>query len=132
MSFRASHVRERLTNAVEYLATSNHKLHERVMDAYQTHLSFLAPQEFPDQETRQMFEAIAAEIGAREKKVEQNPAHASALQNQLQTPFEIAKNELHYRAAGKLAKMIAGLYFKVEAGVLDEYEREIDAGRGRE
>jgi hypothetical protein len=130
MSFRASHVRERLNNAVEHLAISNDKLRERVLDAYETYLSVLMPKEFPDQETRQMFKAIEADILAIEERIEQKPgSYASALRNRLRTPLQIARNTLDYRVAGKLARLIVSLYFKVETGVLEEYEREIDAAR---
>jgi hypothetical protein len=133
MSFRASHVRERLTNAVEHLATSNDKLRERVLDAYETYLSFLAPREFPDEETREMYEAIASKVRAIQDRIEQRPgAYEPALRNGLRTPMQIARNTLDYRTAGKLAKLIVGLYFKVETWILDEYERERGAAHDHE
>ncbi len=126
MSIRASHVRTRLENALEHLATSNDKLRERVLDAYEDYLSILMPKEFPDQETRQMFETIEAKVKAIKDRIERNPDD-EPLRRRGQSRLEIAKHRLAYRAAAELAKLIANLYFKVETWVLDEYERELDS-----
>jgi hypothetical protein len=125
-NFRSSHVRTRLQNAIEHLATSNDKLRERVLDAYEYYLSILMPKEFPDQKTRQTFEAIKTKVRAIRDRIEQRPgAYESLLHNKLLSPHEIAKRTLDYRVARELAKLIASLYFEVEAWVLDEYEREL-------
>jgi hypothetical protein len=132
MSFRASHVRTRLDNAIEHLATSNDRLRERVLDAYD-YLSILMPKEFPDKETRQMFEAIEARVRAIKERIEQRPgAYEPLLRGGLQTPLQIAKRTLDHRVARELARLIANLYFKVNTWIHDEYEREIDAGSGRD
>jgi hypothetical protein len=59
MSFRSSHVRTRLHNAVEHLATSDHKLKERVFDAWDC-ISVLLAKEFPDRDTQHTFDVIEA------------------------------------------------------------------------
>lgn len=130
MKLRGLHVRERLSLAVEDLATADKKLKERVLDAYENHLSNLMPREFPEQETRQAFEAIQAKVRAIKDRIEQKPgAYESLLRQGLRTPLQIAKHSLDCGVARELAKLITRLYFKVEAWVFDEYEREIDAFR---
>ncbi|MGA8643651.1 hypothetical protein, partial [Candidatus Binatus sp.] len=118
----------RLNSALEHLATSDHKLRERVLDAYEEYLSVLIAKEFPDQETRKMFEEIEAQIKSIEDRIDRKPgAYESLLRNKIQTPIQIAKQTLDYRAARRLAKLIVNLYFKVETEVLDQYERELDS-----
>jgi len=126
MNLRSSRVRERLSLAVEHLATADNKLVERVLDAYEDHLSSLMSKEFPDQETRQAFEDIERLVSEIWKKVEQKRAAYESLLRRRARPIEIAKRTLDYRVARKLAKLVARLYFKVEECVLDEYERELD------
>lgn len=126
--FRNSHARERLHLAVEHLATSDHKLKESVLDAYRDHLSFLLPTEFPNQKTRRTFEAIETQVKAVMEKIEQKPgAYELHLHNELLTPLEVAKRTLDYRIARKRAKLMTNLYFDIEAGIVEEYERELEA-----
>jgi hypothetical protein len=126
--FTDSRVKERLTLAIEHLATSNDKIKERVLDAYRNHFSPLLPEEFPDQETRRVFEEIRAIVREVEQRIERKPGeYESLLRNRLRTPLEVARCTLDYRVARKLAKLITRLYFEIEAGIIDEYQRELDA-----
>jgi hypothetical protein len=126
MNLRSSRVRERLGLAVEHLATVDRKLVERVLDAYEDHLSSLLSKDFPDQKTREAFEAIEALVRGMWSNVERkSAAYESALRRRVR-PIEIAKRTLDYRVARRLAKLIVSLYFNVEECVLDEYEGELD------
>ena len=96
----------------------------RRISADEDHLSSLIPKEFPDQETQQAFQDIEAPVKEIFDKVEQKGAGYESLLRRRARPNEIAKRTLDYRVARKLAKLVAGLYFK--GYVLDEYERELD------
>jgi seryl-tRNA(Sec) selenium transferase len=128
--FRDSSVQERLQLAVEHLATARHKITERVVDAYDRHLSALVAAEFPDKETQRAFTTIKEIVAEEEHKIQQRPgAYESILRNGLKTPIEIVRMKLDYRTGSKLAKMITDLYFAIESGIIDEYQNELDAAR---
>jgi hypothetical protein len=112
--------------AVEWLATSDDKLRERVLDVWQNHLMPLVRSDFPDEETRRLFGRINKIVEEIEEKIRKKPGpYATLLRNGLKTPLEIARSTLDYRKARRLAILITELYFKIEAGVVDEYEEEV-------
>jgi hypothetical protein len=131
--FRHSHVHERLELAIIELATARHKLRERVIDVYYDNLSTLVVREFPNEETRQIFTTIREMIKKEENKVERRPGpYELLLRERLKTPLQILRDTPDYRTAGKLARLIVHLYFAIEAGIKEEYEKELQSYRETE
>lgn len=108
---RYSHAWERLWLAVVYLATTAAPLRERALDAYENHVSFLAPQDF-NANSQELFLGLQKLVRTILGRAESNPApwnlelHGGRL--------EIAKHKIRDSTGRKIAKMIVELYSRCE------------------
>jgi hypothetical protein len=124
----ADFARKRMGQALSHLATSHHKLRERVLDAYLNYVSEIppTPKFLPDHDTLNDITTIRDTIHKVRQKIEQNPGpYELHLREGLKSSLEIAKSTLDYRIATKLANLISELHFKLQDGLINEYQDEL-------
>jgi hypothetical protein len=104
------HTFERLSLAIEYLATHSGSLAERALDAYCNHIQALRADEFSDR-ARPKFEELNDFVRQIIDPIARKPeAH---------DPFEIAKKEITASTARKLAVLLWHLYAEVEDDLIE-------------
>ena len=110
---------------MSHLATSHHKLSERVLDAYCCYVSDVppTPKFFPDRETQDA-KAIREAIQKEQETIQAFPGYAELLRAGL-APLQVAKYHLDYRTAGKLANLITEQHFKLQDGLEQEYKDDL-------
>jgi hypothetical protein len=114
--------------ALSHLATSQNKLRERVLDAYLNYVSEIppTPKFLPDRDTLNDITTIRDTIHKVRQTIEQNPGpYELLLREGLKSSLEIARSTLDYRIARKLANLMSELYFKLQDGLINEYQDEL-------
>jgi hypothetical protein len=105
-------VRERLSGAVDYLATMPGSLGERVFDAYRDYLAPLRCEDF-EGEARQNFEMLRKSV---EERIDQATRSPEPWNLELHGGrWEIAKRRIREKTAQKMAELICSIHRRIES-----------------